>query len=162
MKIFKFFLCALLLTSFSTYAQDDAKAERQQGHTNENKFKQLYEEFSTPNVFRTGSGAPGPGYYQQQADYKMNIEIDDDNAKLHGDETITYTNNSPDDLNYLWVQLDQNMRARDSKTPLISSSGISPATVSSRAVKSYLKESFDGGFNIEHYARRIAKGFKIW
>ena len=150
MKIFKFFLCALLLTSFSTYAQDDAKAERQQGHTNENKFKQLYEEFSTPNVFRTGSGAPGPGYYQQQADYKMNIEIDDDNAKLHGDETITYTNNSPDDLNYLWVQLDQNMRARDSKTPLISSSGISPATVSSRAVKSYLKESFDGGFNIEH------------
>ncbi|REE27377.1 peptidase M1-like protein [Winogradskyella pacifica] len=150
MKIFKFFLCALLLTSFSTYAQDDEKAERQQGHTNENKFKQLYEEFSTPNVFRTGSGAPGPGYYQQQADYKMDIEIDDDNAKLHGDETITYTNNSPDDLNYLWVQLDQNMRARDSKTPLISSSGISPATVSSRAVKSYLKESFDGGFNIEH------------
>ena len=150
MKIFKLFLCALLLTSFSTYAQDDAKVERQQGHTNENKFKQLYEEFSTPNVFRTGSGAPGPGYYQQQADYKMDIEIDDVNAKLHGDETITYTNNSPDDLNYLWVQLDQNMRARDSKTPLIGSSGISPATVSSRAVSSYLKESFDGGFNIEH------------
>ncbi|EPR74208.1 Zn-dependent aminopeptidase [Winogradskyella psychrotolerans RS-3] len=110
----------------------------------------MYEEFSTPNVFRTGSGAPGPGYYQQQADYKMDIEIDDVNAKLHGDETITYTNNSPDDLRYLWVQLDQNMRARDSKTPLISSSGISPATVSSRAVNSYLKESFDGGFNIEH------------
>ena len=150
MKIFKFILCALLFTSFSTYAQDGAKSERQQGHTNENKFKQLYEEFATPNVFRTGSGAPGPGYYQQQADYKMDIEIDDDNAKLYGDETITYTNNSPDDLKYLWVQLDQNMRARDSKTPLISNSGISPATAPSRAVTSYLKESFDGGFNIEH------------
>ncbi|SDH06314.1 M1 family metallopeptidase [Winogradskyella thalassocola] len=150
MKIIKFFVCAMLLTSFSTYAQDDVKAERQQGHTNQNKFKQLYEEFSTPNVFRTGSGAPGPGYYQQQADYKMDIEIDDVNAKLFGDETITYTNNSPDELKYLWVQLDQNMRARDSKTPLIGSSSISPASLSSSVVKSYLKESFDGGFNIVH------------
>tara|TARA_R110002050_G_scaffold165990_1_gene296497 strand:- start:9475 stop:11562 length:2088 start_codon:yes stop_codon:yes gene_type:complete len=80
----------------------------------------------------------------------MDIEIDDVNAKLYGDETITYTNNSPDDLKYLWVQLDQNMRSRDSKTPLIRSSGIGPATSSSGAVKSYLKESFDGGFHIEH------------
>tara|TARA_R110002033_G_scaffold21392_4_gene53143 strand:- start:6809 stop:9055 length:2247 start_codon:yes stop_codon:yes gene_type:complete len=132
------------------YAQDEIKEERQPGHTNQNKFKQLYDEFATPNMFRTGSGAPGPAYYQQQADYKMDIEIDDVNAKLYGDETITYTNNSPDDLKYLWVQLDQNMRSRDSKTPLIRSSGIGPATSSSGAVKSYLKESFDGGFHIEH------------
>jgi len=80
----------------------------------------------------------------------MDIEIDDVNAKLYGNEVITYTNNSPDDLKYLWVQLDQNMRAKDSKTPLISGSGVSPATTSSRAVKTYLKERFDGGFNIEH------------
>ncbi|MEH1007124.1 MULTISPECIES: M1 family metallopeptidase [Winogradskyella] len=150
MKIFKYFLCAMLFTSFSIYAQDEIKSERQQGHTNQNKFKQLYDEFATPNMFRTGSGAPGPAYYQQQADYKMDIEIDDVNAKLYGDEIITYTNNSPDELSYLWVQLDQNMRAKDSKTPLINSSGIGPATTSSRAVKSYLKDSFDGGFNIEH------------
>ena len=150
MKIFRFVLCAILFTSFSTYAQEEVKTERQQGHTNQNKFKQLYDEFSTPNVFRTGSGAPGPGYYQQQADYKMDIEIDDANAKLYGDETITYTNNSPDELGYLWVQLDQNMRAKDSKTPLIGRSGIAPASLSSRVVKSYLKESFDGGFNIVH------------
>ncbi|GAA4240689.1 M1 family metallopeptidase [Winogradskyella damuponensis] len=140
----------MLFTSFSIYAQDEIKSERQQGHTNQNKFKQLYDEFATPNMFRTGSGAPGPAYYQQQADYKMDIEIDDVNAKLYGDEIITYTNNSPDELSYLWVQLDQNMRAKDSKTPLINSSGIGPATTSSRAVKSYLKDSFDGGFNIEH------------
>ncbi|MTE26609.1 M1 family metallopeptidase [Winogradskyella ouciana] len=150
MKIFKFFLCALLFTSASTYAQNEIKPERQPGHTNQNKFKQLYDEFATPNMFRTGSGAPGPAYYQQQADYKMDIEIDDVNARLYGDETITYTNNSPDELKYLWVQLDQNMRARDSKTPLINSSGIGPATSASRATRSYLKESFDGGFNIEH------------
>jgi len=136
--------------SFGTYAQNEIKPERQPGHTNENKFKQLYEEFSTPNMYRTGSGAPGPAYYQQQADYKMDIEIDDDNARLYGDETITYTNNSPDQLSYLWVQLDQNMRARNSKTPLINSTGFGPATTSNRAVKSYLSERFDGGFNIEH------------
>ncbi|WP_431156477.1 M1 family metallopeptidase [Winogradskyella poriferorum] len=150
MKILKYFLCATMLFSFGTYAQNEIKPERQPGHTNENKFKQLYEEFSTPNMYRTGSGAPGPAYYQQQADYKMDIEIDDDNARLYGDETITYTNNSPDQLSYLWVQLDQNMRARDSKTPLINSTGFGPATTSNRAVKSYLSERFDGGFNIEH------------
>ena len=150
MKNFKYFLCAFLMISISASAQTEIKPERKPGHTNQNKFKQLYDEFATPNMFRTGSGAPGPAYYQQQADYKMDIEIDDDNAKLYGTETITYTNNSPDELKYLWVQLDQNMRAKDSKTPLINSSGIGPATSSSRAVTSYLKEPFDGGFNIEH------------
>ena len=113
MKIIKYFLFAFLFVSASTFAQDEIKPERQSGHTNQNKFKQLYDEFATPNMFRTGSGAPGPAYYQQQADYKMDIEIDDANAKLYGNETITYTNNSPDELKYLWVQLDQNMRAKD-------------------------------------------------
>ncbi|MBC3845104.1 M1 family metallopeptidase [Winogradskyella echinorum] len=150
MKIFKYFLFALLFISASSFAQNEEKQERKPGHTNQNKFKQLYDEFATPNMFRTGSGAPGPAYYQQQADYKMDIEIDDENARLFGNETITYTNNSPDELTYLWVQLDQNMRAEDSKTPLISGSGISPATSSSRAVSSYLKEPLDRGFNIEH------------
>jgi hypothetical protein len=150
MKIFKYFFGALLFVSASTIAQNEIKPERKPGHTNQNKFKQLYDEFATPNMFRTGSGAPGPAYYQQQADYKMDIEIDDVNAKLYGNETITYTNNSPDELTYLWVQLDQNMRARDSKTPLINSSEIGPATSGSRAARTYLKERFDGGFNIEH------------
>ena len=75
----------------------------------------MYDEFSTPNMYRTASGAPGSAYYQQQADYKMDIVLDDKNAKIYGFETITYTNNSPDDLEYLWVQLDQNKRAKDSK-----------------------------------------------
>ena len=75
MKIFKYFLGVLLCFSVSVSAQDQEKPERKPGHTNNNKFKQLYDEFATPNMFRTGSGAPGPGYYQQQADYKMDIEI---------------------------------------------------------------------------------------
>ncbi|GGI56788.1 M1 family metallopeptidase [Winogradskyella haliclonae] len=148
MKIFKHVLLGLLFVSAGAFAQETEKEEKPQGHTNENKFKQLYDEFATPNMFRTGSGAPGPAYYQQQADYKMDIEIDDEKARLSGYETITYTNNSPDPLTYLWVQLDQNMRARDSKTPLINGSGFGPATTPGRAAGSYLKERFDGGFNI--------------
>jgi hypothetical protein len=149
MKIIKQLLMALLFVSAGAFAQEAEENAKPQGHTNSNKFKQLYDEFATPNMFRTGSGAPGPAYYQQQADYKMDIEIDDDKARLYGNETITYTNNSPDQLTYLWVQLDQNMRARDSKSPLINSSGIGPATSASRAANTYLAESFDGGFNIE-------------
>lgn len=149
MKIFKHVLLSFLFVSVGAFAQDTEKKEKPLGHTNQNKFKQLYDEFATPNMFRTGSGAPGPAYYQQQADYKMDIEIDDEQARLYGYETITYTNNSPDPLTYLWVQLDQNMRARDSKTPLINSSGIGPATTASRAASTYLKERFDGGFNIQ-------------
>ena len=53
---------------------------------NTNKFRQLNQEFSSPNMFRTASGAPGPEYYQQQADYKINIELDDINKKIYGDE----------------------------------------------------------------------------
>lgn len=139
-----------MVGTISLSAQEQQQPERKPGHTNNNKFKQLYDEFATPNMYRTGSGAPGPAYYQQQADYKMDIEIDDDLARLYGEELITYTNNSPDELKYLWVQLDQNMRAPDSKTPLINGSGIGPATTVSRAANGYLTEGLERGFNIEH------------
>ena len=71
------------------------------------KFDQLKQEFATPGVYRTASGAPGHLYWQQQADYTINILLDDEHQRLYGDEVVTYTNNSPDVLNYLWVQLDQ-------------------------------------------------------
>ena len=120
MKVVKYLsLVALFLAAGMTYAQEEETTERKPGHTNNNRFKQLYEEFSTPNMFRTASGAPGPEYYQQQADYVMNIELDDKNARIYGDETITYTNNSPDELEYLWVQLDQNVRAQNISLYLI-------------------------------------------
>jgi len=149
MKILNYLCLSLLFVTFSTIAQDAENEEKKSGHTNENKFKQLYDEFATPNMFRTGSGAPGPAYYQQQADYKMDIEIDDETAVLSGYETITYTNKSPDVLKYLWVQLDQNVREKNSPSKDISPSRITPALSPSRYASSYLKENFDGGFNIE-------------
>ena len=95
------FAAYLLLFGASVTAQEETKKEREPGHYSQSRFKQLNEEFATPNMFRTASGAPGPAYYQQQADYKMDIELDDKNTRIYGVETITYTNNSPDDLEFL-------------------------------------------------------------
>ena len=80
----------------------------------ENKFAQLDQLLPTPNEYRNAAGAPGHNYFQQKADYKIQVTIDDANQKIKGEETITYTNNSPDNLEYLWIQLDQNVRAKDS------------------------------------------------
>ena len=62
----------------------------------------------TPNEYRTASGAPGPKYWQQRCDYDIKAELDEANLKLNGSETITYFNNSPNQLTYLWLQLDEN------------------------------------------------------
>ncbi|WP_459211873.1 M1 family metallopeptidase [Aquimarina rhabdastrellae] len=136
-----------LSTGMVSYGQEKEQA-RELGHINENKFRQMYQEFSTPNMYRTASGAPGSAYYQQQADYKMKIKLDDKKKTITGSETITYTNNSPDVLEFLWVQLDQNMRAKDSKTPLIESERVNPGEQPSQFAKKFIKERFDGGFNI--------------
>jgi hypothetical protein len=147
-KIFYCFL-SLVLTTGTIFAQEQTTTEKKPGHVNTNKFRQLYDQFATPNMYRAASGAPGSAYYQQQADYKMDIELDDKTQKLSGFETITYTNNSPDDLDYLWVQLDQNKRAKNSKSPLIEGDGIRPVQQASSFVSAYMKEPFDGGFNIQ-------------
>lgn len=72
------------------------------------KFRQLGNLVPTPNVYRNAAGAPGEKYWQQKVDYKIDVALDEDKKQLHGSETITYHNNSPDTLRYLWVQLDQN------------------------------------------------------
>jgi hypothetical protein len=79
----------------------------------DDKFRQLEEILPTPNNYRTGSGAPGHQYWQQQADYKITAELNDENQSLSGEETIVYTNNSPDALSYIWLQLDQNNHSKD-------------------------------------------------
>lgn len=75
------------------------------------KFEQLGQLLPTPNEYRASDGAPGPEYWQQKADYKIKVRLDDDNQKISGSQTVTYHNNSPRTLSYLWLQLDQNHRA---------------------------------------------------
>jgi hypothetical protein len=144
------FASILFLFAAVSVAQEAGQKERAPGHSNQSKFKQLYEEFATPNTYRSASGAPGPDYYQQQADYVMDIRLDDENTKIYGEETITYTNNSPDALSYLWVQLDQNVRAKDAKALLRNGSAIKVENTVEDFAKKYLTASFDGGFNIEN------------
>ena len=154
------FFAFLFIFSGALIAQDNEESKTQAGHKNTNNFKQLYEEFATPNRFRTASGAPGVDYYQQQVDYVMDIELDDANKKLYGKETITYTNNSPDELPYLWVQLDQNIREKDAPALEKNGSGVSPLTrVASFATKN-MKDPFEGGFNIEYVRDSNGKSLK--
>ncbi len=98
------------------------------------KFRQLGTELPTPNIFRNASGTPGPAYWQQQADYKINVSLDEDKKQISASETITYTNNSPDTLNYLWVQLDQNRFAENS-VALLSETAASAGTRRDKAGK---------------------------
>lgn len=119
-----------------------------QENINTNKFRQLGQELPTPNVYRTASGAPGHQYYQQQADYEMDIELNDETQQLFGSATITYHNNSPDELRYLWLQLDQNVRAKDSDTKKIATGSMDDRMSFSEL--SRMHNDFDGGFKIEH------------
>ena len=119
------------------------------GHKNNNKFKQLYEEFSTPNRYRTASGSPGKDYYQQKVDYTMDIILDDKNEKLYGNERINYKNNSPDELSYLWIQLDQNIRGDYNMEDMKASSGIPEMSSIDSFVEEFTSEKFVGGFNID-------------
>ncbi|WP_396196512.1 M1 family metallopeptidase [Flavobacterium sp.] len=147
-----------LTVALGAFAQEVKTEEkkRESGHYDENKFRQMYTEMATPNMFRTASGAPGPSYYQQKADYKMNLELDDKNKKLYGSETITYHNNAPESLEYLWVQLDQNIERPDSKTPLAESEALSKSISTDGFAKKFMEKPFQGGFNIEYV--KDAKG----
>lgn len=130
-KVYSF----LILTSLSTLTLAQSK------------FAQLDVELPTPNRYRTAGGAPGSEYYQQKADYKISVSIDDATQRLTGEETITYTNNSPDKLEYLWLQLDQNIYDRNSDSKLIEVEKMEDF----RSIGDVKKKLFDydGGFKVE-------------
>ena len=129
-----------------------------QKNYNYNKFKQLKEELATPTVYRTASGAPGHKYYQQKANYVIDLTLDDKTQKITGKETITYKNNSPDQLDYLWLQLDQNMRAKDSDSKLVNS--INMGEEKSFAEIARLHNDFDGGFKLDYVKSGSGKDLK--
>jgi hypothetical protein len=104
MKQFFSALFAMVLT-ITVLGQD---IKNNPGSNHGNRFEQLGTILPTANEYRTASGAPGPKYWQQRADYDIVCELDEPNRKLTGKETITYFNNSPDVLTYIWLQLDEN------------------------------------------------------
>lgn len=100
-KIAIFILLALSITTQAQYQSNP-------GSNHGNKFEELGFLLPTPNEYRTATGAPGPRYWQQRCDYDMNIDLDEVNNIITGSETVTYYNNSPNTLSYLWLQIDEN------------------------------------------------------
>ena len=134
---------SLFILSFSAYAQiSQTKGDF------EDKFRQLDEVLPTANSYRTASGAPGNEYWQQQADYLIEVTLDEENKRLLGSERITYTNNSPDTLNYLWVQLDQNRYKNDSIGRSSETAGNNDRLAFSTLLRERTFEDFEGGFQI--------------
>lgn len=131
------YLGVLLLFFSAAFAQEN---------TNKSKFKQLIEELPTPNVYRTASGAPGHLYWQQKANYKIKLTLDDEKQKISGQENVIYYNNSPDPLNYLWVQLDQNRKDQQSMANTTMTGKIGEKM--SGNMLYYMQNDFDGKFHI--------------
>ena len=117
--------------------------------THQGKFEQLGTALPSPNSYRTASGAPGIDYWQQKADYKISVELDDNNQRITGTETIIYTNNSPDNLSYLWVQLDQNIRQEDAESYKTTNYRLSDSIPAKWLPIITGKYDYEGGYLIE-------------
>ena len=126
-----------------------------------NKFEQLGTILPTPNVYRTASGAPGQGYWQNRADYEITAYLDEDKRNLRGSETVTYYNNSPDDLDYLWLQLDENQQSSVRNAGYDDSSFIPKQTTTERLKVTHLPEKNNGyGVNLEKVTDASGKPLK--
>lgn len=126
--------------------------------THYEKFSQLGSELPTANNFRTAAGAPGASYWQQKADYDIKIRLDDDKKQCVGHETITYYNNSPDPLAYLWLQIDQNIFQKESDAATTQTKSLE-SSMSVQSLSKWLKKNnFDGGFKIHFVRDKSGKG----
>ncbi len=105
---------AFVFAAWALHHDTAAHPVSQSKGTFEDKFRQLDETWPTANTYRVASGAPGADYWQQRADYVIKATLDEKAMRLTASETITYTNNAPESLRYLWVQLDQNRFKHDS------------------------------------------------
>jgi hypothetical protein len=124
----------------------------------DDKFRQLDELLPTPNTYRTASGAPGHDYWQQRADYTIRATLNEAKRQISGSEQITYHNNSPDTLSYLWVQLDQNIYKKDSDARMMMTAPSRDAWGKAKTAEEGYKyeglrnvltgRDFDGGYKI--------------
>ena len=137
------FLCSMVSIS----AQN---IQNNPGSNHGNRFEQLGTILPTPNNYRTASGAPGHEYWQQRADYDISAYLDEDKLNLKGSETITYYNNSPDELEYLWIQLDENQQPSVKNAGYDSSSMLPKQTSNTRLNTTELPAKDNGfGVNLE-------------
>jgi hypothetical protein len=144
------FFLILLSVNFA-FAQSKSKPS--------DKFKQLETELQSPNEQRTASGAPGNKYWQNRCDYVIDVELDDVNQKIIGKETLTYKNLSPDSLTYIWLQLDQNIFAKDSVAEKTETAP-SLRNVPLRSIEDLAAREYDGRHNISNLKDASGKPLK--
>jgi len=155
-------LAALVFCTMSVSAQGAIKQTKGQF---EDKFRQLDEVLPTPNVYRNAAGEPGHEYWQQKVDYDIKAKLDEDKRRIEASQSITYYNNSPDTLKYLWLQLDQNKFKNDSLSAMTttfggignrgpgtqSAKGSSPAKISLSALRrQHFVEDVKLGYDISN------------
>ncbi|MBS1655713.1 MAG: M1 family peptidase, partial [Bacteroidetes bacterium] len=148
MKRLLFSFASLLILSNWLQAQN---TQNNPGSNHGNKFEQLGTILPTPNEYRTASGAPGPKYWQQRCDYDIKCDLDEANLKLTGSETVTYFNNSPDVLTYLWLQLDENEHSSVNNADYQNSSSIG------RQMNEAMVERMEDGKSDNGYGDKITK-----
>ena len=137
-----------LMLSFSVIAVY-AQPLRNAGSNHGNRFEQLDYLLQDPNEYRTASGAPGPKYWQQRADYDINVDINEEANVLTGAETVTYFNNSPDILTYIWLQVDENFHHPNSENNYDKPSSMGSRLTHQQLLQMNPKEHLNGyGVNI--------------
>ena len=146
MKKVILFLLLLSALSGAVMAQN---IQNNPGSNHGNKFEQLGGILPTPNEYRTASGAPGNKYWQQKVDYDIKCELDETNLKLTGSETITYFNNSPDVLNFLWLQLDENQHSSVNNANYQSGNNQLPRQATDNMVDAAQEKKSDNGYGFK-------------
>jgi hypothetical protein len=142
----KYIFSFLFMAAVATMSAQEIKKESPKW---QGKFEQLDQLLPTPNEYRSSSGAPGPKYWQQRADYVINAELNDENQSITGSETITYFNNSPDALKYLWLQLDQNINEKGNNTLKTATNSVRDSVATKTIATNLGLYDFDGGFKIK-------------
>jgi hypothetical protein len=147
---------AFILLSGTVMAQLD----KNPGANHGNRFEQLDFLLQGPNEYRTASGAPGPHYWQQRADYDITVDIDEANNVLTGTETVTYYNNSPYILSYIWLQLDENFHRKTTEAER-AATGVIRCTISEQTLADIDNERLEGlGVNISLLSDGTGKNLK--
>src|SRR5438552_2903403 len=157
----KQFLFLVMAVAALSNAAKSQNIQNNPGSNHGNKFEQLGTILPTPNEYRTASGAPGPKYWQQRCDYDIKATLNEDKQWLTGSETITYFNNSPDELTYLWLQLDENEHSAKNNANYQDASSM-PGTLSDQTLNRsmQMKQNNDYGDNISKITDAMGASLK--
>ncbi len=141
----------ILLFVFTSLLSSNGFAQNLKNNPNSNhanKFEQLGTILPSPNEYRTANGSPGNKYWQQKADYNIKCTLDEKKQHLTGSETITYHNNSPDHLPYLWMQLDENQHSSINNAGYQSESQL-PRELDDKDLESIKANKGDNGYGFK-------------